>query len=100
MAVPSLQRKFILIITTGVQNVHESHCSWQVSPLTMHEWTTNGMSHSSGALTFGTFPALVVGGKGVLNQTQAIARYVGHLTNICTLVVLSWLPSVMRPLIV
>lgn len=40
----------------------------------------NGM-YSSGALTFGTFPALVVGGKGVLNQTQAIARYVGHLTN-------------------
>lgn len=36
--------------------------------------------YSSGALTFGTFPALVVGGKGVLNQTQAIARYVGHLT--------------------
>ena len=34
----------------------------------------------SGALTFGTFPALVVAGKGVLNQTQAIARYVGHLT--------------------
>mmetsp|Transcript_77410 Transcript_77410/g.127946 ORF Transcript_77410/g.127946 Transcript_77410/m.127946 type:complete len:222 (-) Transcript_77410:148-813(-) len=39
----------------------------------------NGM-YSSGALTFGTFPALVVAGKGVLNQTQAIARYVGHLT--------------------
>ncbi|CAE7565594.1 MRL1 [Symbiodinium pilosum] len=36
--------------------------------------------YSSGALTFGTFPALVVAGKGVLNQTQAIARYVGHLT--------------------
>ena len=36
--------------------------------------------YSSGALTFGTFPALVVGGKGVLNQTQAIARYVGHIT--------------------
>ena len=29
--------------------------------------------YSSGALTFGTFPALVVGGKGTLNQTQAIA---------------------------
>ena len=37
--------------------------------------------YSSGALTFGTFPALVVAGKGVLNQTQAIARYVGHLTD-------------------
>uniref|UniRef100_A0A7S0P2V9 Glutathione transferase n=1 Tax=Calcidiscus leptoporus TaxID=127549 RepID=A0A7S0P2V9_9EUKA len=37
--------------------------------------------YSSGALTFGTFPALVVGGKGVLNQTQAIARYVGSLAN-------------------
>ncbi|CAE7354245.1 GST1 [Symbiodinium sp. CCMP2456] len=36
--------------------------------------------YASGALTFGTFPALVVPGKGVLNQTQAIARYVGHLT--------------------
>ena len=36
--------------------------------------------YSSGTLTFGTFPSLVVGGKGVLNQTQAIARYVGHLT--------------------
>jgi len=36
--------------------------------------------YSSGALTFGTFPALVVGGKGVLNQTQAIARYVGSIT--------------------
>lgn len=36
--------------------------------------------YSSGALTFGTFPALVVGGKGVLNQTQAIASYVGKLT--------------------
>lgn len=36
--------------------------------------------YSSSALTFGTFPALVVGGKGVLNQTQAIARYVGSLT--------------------
>jgi prostaglandin-H2 D-isomerase / glutathione transferase len=38
--------------------------------------------YGSGALTFGTFPALVVGGKGVLNQTQAIARYVGHLTGL------------------
>ena len=38
--------------------------------------------YSSGALTFGTFPALVVGGKGVLNQTQAIARYVGHITGL------------------
>lgn len=36
--------------------------------------------YSSGALTFGTFPALVVGGKGVINQTQAIASYVGKLT--------------------
>ena len=36
--------------------------------------------YGSGALTFGTFPALVVGGKGVLNQTQAIARYVGQVT--------------------
>ena len=36
--------------------------------------------YASGALTFGTFPALVVPGRGVLNQTQAIARYVGHLT--------------------
>jgi prostaglandin-H2 D-isomerase / glutathione transferase len=36
--------------------------------------------YASGALTFGTFPALVVGGKGVLNQTQAIASYVGKLT--------------------
>lgn len=36
--------------------------------------------YSSGALTFGTFPALVVGGKGVLNQTQSIARYIGQLT--------------------
>ena len=35
--------------------------------------------YASGALTFGTFPALVVEGKGVLNQTQAIARYVGGL---------------------
>ena len=26
---------------------------------------------SLGALTFGTFPALVVEGKGILNQTQA-----------------------------
>ena len=38
--------------------------------------------YSSGALTFGTFPALVVEGKGVLNQTQAIARYVGSLTGL------------------
>lgn len=38
--------------------------------------------YASGALTFGTFPALVVPGKGVLNQTQAIARYVGHLTGL------------------
>jgi len=38
--------------------------------------------YSSGALTFGTFPALVVGGKGVINQTQAIARYVGTLTGL------------------
>lgn len=38
--------------------------------------------YASGALTFGTFPALVVGGKGVINQTQAIARYVGHLTGL------------------
>ena len=38
--------------------------------------------YASGALTFGTFPALVVGGKGVLNQTQAIARYVGQLTKL------------------
>jgi len=36
--------------------------------------------YASGALTFGTFPALVVGGKGVINQTQAIAAYVGKLT--------------------
>lgn len=39
--------------------------------------------YNSGALTFGTFPALVVGGKGVINQTQAIARYVGHITGMC-----------------
>jgi len=38
--------------------------------------------YGSGALTFGTFPALVVQGKGVINQTQAIARYVGHLTGL------------------
>jgi glutathione S-transferase len=38
--------------------------------------------YASGALTFGTFPALVVDGKGVINQTQAIARYVGHLTGL------------------
>merc|ERR1719482_2225302 len=38
--------------------------------------------YASGALTFGTFPALVVGGKGVLNQTQAIARYVGQVTGL------------------
>ena len=38
--------------------------------------------YRSGALTFGTFPALVVGGKGVINQTQAIARYVGSLTGL------------------
>merc|ERR1719440_1849290 len=38
--------------------------------------------YASGALTFGTFPALVVGGKGVINQTQAIARYVGSLTGL------------------
>uniref|UniRef100_A0A7S4R6U5 GST N-terminal domain-containing protein n=1 Tax=Alexandrium monilatum TaxID=311494 RepID=A0A7S4R6U5_9DINO len=36
--------------------------------------------YGSGALHFGTFPALVVGGKGVLNQTQAIAAYAGKLT--------------------
>ena len=36
--------------------------------------------YASGALTFGTFPSLVVGGKGVINQTQAIASYVGKLT--------------------
>ena len=36
--------------------------------------------YSSGALTFGTFPSLVVGGKGCINQTQAIATYVGKLT--------------------
>ena len=35
--------------------------------------------YSSGSLTFGTFPALVVEGKGVINQTQAIARYIGNL---------------------
>eukprot|EP00933_Yihiella_yeosuensis_P005964 TRINITY_DN11058_c0_g1_i4.p1 TRINITY_DN11058_c0_g1~~TRINITY_DN11058_c0_g1_i4.p1 ORF type:complete len:217 (-),score=28.34 TRINITY_DN11058_c0_g1_i4:98-748(-) len=38
--------------------------------------------YSSGALTFGTFPALVVGGKGVIAQTQAIARYVGSITGL------------------
>lgn len=38
--------------------------------------------YASGALTFGTFPALVVGGKGVLNQTQAIARYIGGLSEL------------------
>merc|ERR1740138_1731169 len=38
--------------------------------------------YASGALTFGTFPALVVGGKGVINQTQAIAAYVGKLTGL------------------
>ena len=38
--------------------------------------------YASGALTFGTFPALVVGGKGVINQTQAIARYVGTLAEL------------------
>jgi len=38
--------------------------------------------YNSGALTFGTFPALVVGGKGVINQTQAIAAYVGKLTGL------------------
>ena len=38
--------------------------------------------YASGALTFGTFPALVVEGKGVLNQTQAIARYVGSVTGL------------------
>lgn len=36
--------------------------------------------YASGALTFGTFPALVVSGRGVINQTQAIAAYVGKLT--------------------
>lgn len=36
--------------------------------------------YASGALTFGTFPALVVGGKGCISQTQAIAAYVGKLT--------------------
>merc|ERR1712060_810355 len=36
--------------------------------------------YASGALTFGTFPSLVVDGKGVINQTQAIAAYVGKLT--------------------
>jgi len=36
--------------------------------------------YASGALTFGTFPSLVVGGKGCINQTQAIASYVGKLT--------------------
>ena len=36
--------------------------------------------YGSGALTFGTFPSLVVGGKGTINQTQAIAAYVGKLT--------------------
>merc|ERR1712193_271608 len=36
--------------------------------------------YGSGALTFGTFPSLVVGGKGCINQTQAIAAYVGKLT--------------------
>ena len=38
--------------------------------------------YATGHLTFGTFPALVVGGKGVINQTQAIARYVGALTGL------------------
>ena len=38
--------------------------------------------YASGALTFGTFPALVVGGKGVINQTQAIARYVDTLAEL------------------
>tara|TARA_B110001452_G_scaffold266603_1_gene273906 strand:- start:1130 stop:1825 length:696 start_codon:yes stop_codon:yes gene_type:complete len=38
--------------------------------------------YASGALTFGTFPALVVEGKGVINQTQAIARYVGQLAGL------------------
>ena len=32
--------------------------------------------------TFGTFPALVVGGHGVINQSQSIARYVGQITNL------------------
>lgn len=36
--------------------------------------------YASGALTFGTFPSLVVEGKGCINQTQAIASYVGKLT--------------------
>ena len=38
--------------------------------------------YASGALTFGTFPALVVEGKGVINQTQAIARFVGQLAGL------------------
>lgn len=38
--------------------------------------------YNSGMLTFGTFPSLVVEGKGVINQTQAIARYVGNLTGL------------------
>ena len=38
--------------------------------------------YASGALTFGTFPALEIKGKGVINQTQAIARYVGTLTGL------------------
>ena len=32
--------------------------------------------------TFGTFPALVVGGHGVINQSQSIARYVGQITDL------------------
>jgi len=36
--------------------------------------------YASGALTFGTFPSLVVEGKGTINQTQAIAAYVGKLS--------------------
>jgi len=36
--------------------------------------------YASGALTFGTFPSLVVNGKGCINQTQAICSYVGKLT--------------------
>lgn len=36
--------------------------------------------YSSGVLSFGTYPALEVKQRGVINQTQAMARYAGYVS--------------------
>ena len=80
MAVPSLKLIYLNHHYWRAECIrlalHIAHVPFEDARMTYDEM------YSSGALTFGTFPSLVVGGKGVINQTQAIARYVGHLAGL------------------